>query len=90
MKYHLFSPLHDCVKNRWIIFVYKNPDTCIESWLYHRGSLQVFKKDTTDIPISKRKYILSSTQDGQLTKIWEHSEVSETDAYFMMFDVGSS
>lgn len=69
------------------MFLYKDEKTCIETWDYDpRYGLSVHKKDTADIPIEKRKYILGTTQGGQVTHMWEHSKLNETDAYFMMFD----
>ena len=88
MKYHLFECLAPYKDGAWSMFLYKTPETCVEAWSYDpRYGLHVYKKDDRDIPIDKRIFILSTTQHGQLPDpSWKYKEVTETDAYFMMFD----
>ena len=83
----MFKGVDGRCTGRWLMFLYETPETCVETWSFNpRFGLSVHKKDTVDIPIEKRIFILGSTQHNQVTQIWEHEQVTETDAYFMMLD----
>ena len=87
MQYHMFKGINPRCEGRWLMFLYETPETCVETWNFDpKYGLHVYKRDTADIPIEKRIFILGTTQNGQVTQNWEHQEVNETDAYFMMLD----
>ena len=89
MQYHLFTFIKADPDTRWIMFLYKDDDTCVQTWNYNsRYGIEVNHKDTTGIPIEKRIFILSTTQNGTFKNVWDHTELPEEDALAMFLDVG--
>ena len=87
MQYHLFSGCVPHTEGRWIIFLYEDDDTCVESWTYHeRYGVHVSPKRPTDISIQKRKFILGTSQRDQVTQVYEHQELTEQEAFEMFYD----
>ena len=86
MQYHLFTGCK-IAEGRWLMFLYEDKDTCVETWNYHpKYGTDIRKVDKPDIPIKKRIFILGTTQHGQVNKYWEHKQVTEDEALFMLFD----
>lgn len=82
MQYHMFTGCQHRNNDSWLMFLYEDANTCVQTWKWHpKYGMSVLKKDTRDIPIEMRIFILSTTQDNRVSWIgWEHKEVTEQEA----------
>jgi len=90
MKYHLFTGITNMNRNRWVMFVYENDETCVQTWDYQGTDYPfcVHEKDHADIPISKRIYILATGQGKyKLDPVWTHKEMNEKEALELFWEV---
>lgn len=89
MQYHLFTGAIKDNEHRWSIFVYKDKDTCVQTWLCDPkyNSFRIIPTKNRDIDIEKRIYILASKQGKyNLPIVWNHKELSEQEALGMFWE----
>jgi len=69
------------------MFLYENDETCVQSWSFDPTyGMKVHKKDTADIPIYKRIYILGTTQGSRVSQVWSYRSVTEEEAMSLFYD----
>ena len=86
-SYHLFT----IRPNSWditanYVFVYEGRK-CVERWIFDNGKVVVSAGNKNDISITKRKFILASTQNGQVKQFHDYKKLTEAEAMLMWIDL---
>ena len=83
--YHLFTtrPNQWTGKDNQFIVVYEGRK-CVEHWHISANKKSIHQARKDDIGITKRRFILSTTQHGQVTKTHDYKRITENEAYSML------